>query len=717
MGKGTLATTLRCTGLALIVLGAFVLLPAAAEGQGCTAGFHGVSIFKQCVSPKNRCATDADCSDSDACNGIEQCATEENPGSNVVECTITLQNPTVHCDNITLLDASDAILNATGSGASSSSIQITGVSTGVVSGTCTAGTDLGGATTCTIAPGGTVNFLANYYTTVPTDPSTLNDQATVNVQDTCSGSPTGCSGTPNSVQFTASTNTVSGCSPGTPLVCNDGNACTTDSCDPATGCVTAPVDCNDGLFCTDDSCDTVTGCQHTPHVCNDDLNCTTDTCNEANDVCDFTPVVCKQDANLCNTEACDPADGVCKSGPDTVCPDDSNLCNGPEACVPATGQCASGPPLNCDDGLFCTDDSCDPATGCTHTAHVCNDNNLCTTDTCNEDANTCDFTAVVCASDGNLCNGPETCDPKTGGCVSGPPLNCDDSLFCTDDSCVPETGCAHTTHDCADKDNCTTDTCNEANDICDHTPVVCQQDSNLCTLEACDPTDGQCKSGAPTTCTDDGNLCNGPETCNPTTGGCVSGPPLDCNDGLFCTDDSCDPATGCAHATHDCDDADECTIDTCNEDQNRCDHAPSTDPACNPVGGRMTGGGSIFTKAGGRVTHGFELHCDPEVGPNNLEINWGGGNHFHLENLLTAICTDDPAIAPRPPSADFDTYNGTGTGSCNGVEGASITFVLTDAGEPGKKDFASFEITGCPDGLTLSVSGNLNKGNQQAHKN
>jgi hypothetical protein len=130
----------------------------------------------------------------------------------------------------------------------------------------------------------------------------------------------------------------------------------------------------------------------------------------------------------------------------------------------------------------------------------------------------------------------------------------------------------------------------------------------------------------------------------------------------------------------------------------------------------MTGGGSIFTKAGGRVTHGFELHCDPEIGPNNLEINWGPGNHFHLTELLTAVCTDDPTIVPRPPSADFDTYVGTGIGSCNGVDGATITFTLTDAGEPGKKDFASYEISGCPGGLTLTVSGNLNKGNQQAHK-
>ncbi len=364
MGKGNLATILRCTGLALLVVGAFVLAPAAAQAGVCTAGFHGVSIFKSCVSPKNRCATDADCSDSDQCNGIEQCATEENPGSNVVECTITLANPAIHCDNMTLLDASDAILNATGSGASSSTIQLLSDCTSVVSGTCTAGTDLGGATTCTIAPGGQCQFLANYYTTVPTDPSTLNDQATVSVQDTCSGGAQGCSTTPNSVQFTASTDTVSGCSPGTPL------------------------NCDDGLFCTDDSCVPATGCAHVPHPCNDSNLCTTDTCNEDTNGCQFTPVVCTQDSNLCTLEACDPTDGVCKSGTPTSCPDDGVACNGPESCDPATGGCVSGPP-------------------------------------------------VTCTDDGNACNGPEHCVEPGGTCESGPAVVCDDPI-CT--ACNPTSG-------------------------------------------------------------------------------------------------------------------------------------------------------------------------------------------------------------------------------------------------------------------------------------
>jgi len=308
MGNPKLGLILRCTGLALVVLGAFVLLPAAAQAQ-CIPGQHGVSIFKSCISPKNRCATDADCSDADFCNGIEQCATEESPGSNVLDCDITLGNPITHCDNETILEAADAVLNATGPGASSSTIVIASAS-GVVSGTCTAGTDLGGAVTCTIAPGGDVHFRANYYTTVFTDPTPLNDQASVTVSDTCSGSPSGCSSTPNTVQFTAATDTVSGCSPGTPLVCNDNNACTSDSCVPATGCVFTPnPPCNDNNACTTDTCDPAIGCVFTPNApCNDNNACTTDTCDPVLG-CVFTPNAPCDDNNTCTDDTCDPVLG------------------------------------------------------------------------------------------------------------------------------------------------------------------------------------------------------------------------------------------------------------------------------------------------------------------------------------------------------------------------------------------------------------------------
>lgn len=131
--------------------------------------------------------------------------------------------------------------------------------------------------------------------------------------------------------------------------------------------------------------------------------------------------------------------------------------------------------------------------------------------------------------------------------------------------------------------------------------------------------------------------------------------------------------------------------------------------------GRMTGGGSVFTSDGTRVTHGFELHCDKAKQPNNLEINWGPGNHFHLDKLTSATCKDDPSINPTPPPAGFDTYIGKGTGTYNGAPGATARWTFTDAGEPGTDDTAKIVIFDANGVKVLSVSGKLTFGNHQAH--
>lgn len=49
-----------------------------------------------------------------------------------------------------------------------------------------------------------------------------------------------------------------------PVDCDDGNRCTSDVCDPATGCAHAPVTCDDGNPCTTDECSPETGCSFTP---------------------------------------------------------------------------------------------------------------------------------------------------------------------------------------------------------------------------------------------------------------------------------------------------------------------------------------------------------------------------------------------------------------------------------------------------------------------
>lgn len=131
--------------------------------------------------------------------------------------------------------------------------------------------------------------------------------------------------------------------------------------------------------------------------------------------------------------------------------------------------------------------------------------------------------------------------------------------------------------------------------------------------------------------------------------------------------------------------------------------------------GRMTGGGSVFTAAGARVTHGFELHCDASKSPNNLQVNWGKGNRFHLTSLTSAACSDDGSISEGNPVAGFDTYKGKGTGNYNGMLGATAEWTFTDAGEPGSADSVTLTIKDAGATTVLTVTGTLNSGNQQAH--
>lgn len=147
--------------------------------------------------------------------------------------------------------------------------------------------------------------------------------------------------------------------------------------------------------------------------------------------------------------------------------------------------------------------------------------------------------------------------------------------------------------------------------------------------------------------------------------------------------------------------------------------------------GRMTGGGKIVAdKTGvradgyeGTATHGFELHCDASNSPNNLEVNWGKGNKFHLDEVQSATClnvlglgTDKGLVTdPWPPAAGFNVHSGVGSGSLNGVPGATIQWWFTDFGEPGKNDHSSIIIKDAHGNLVMVIKGNLLNGNHQAH--
>jgi hypothetical protein len=143
--------------------------------------------------------------------------------------------------------------------------------------------------------------------------------------------------------------------------------------------------------------------------------------------------------------------------------------------------------------------------------------------------------------------------------------------------------------------------------------------------------------------------------------------------------------------------------------------APPSPPPPSSLPGRMTGGGSVFESDGTRVTHGFEVHCDTKDVPNSLEINWPG-HRFHLETLVSAFCFKDPAINAGHPTDTFNTYVGVGTGLFDGAPGAIANWTFTDAGEPGSNDTATIVIKDSLGNVVLTVSGKLDMGNQQAHK-
>jgi len=91
---------------------------------------------------------------------------------------------------------------------------------------------------------------------------------------------------------TGETCSAATCGDGSAIDCDDGVACTTDSCEPAVGCTATPDDsaCDDGIACTADVCATLTGCSHQPDdsLCDDHNLCTGDACNSSTLECEYS---------------------------------------------------------------------------------------------------------------------------------------------------------------------------------------------------------------------------------------------------------------------------------------------------------------------------------------------------------------------------------------------------------------------------------------------
>ncbi|MBI5610599.1 MAG: hypothetical protein HY902_17115, partial [Deltaproteobacteria bacterium] len=106
--------------------------------------------------------------------------------------------------------------------------------------------------------------------------------------------------------------------------CSDGSACTASAACKAGVCaVTASVDCNDGDACTTDTCDALVGCVHKQANCSDGNPCTVDQCDPKTSACSFSagPMEgkgCDADQNGCTVNDVCKA-GTCLAGPAVLC--------------------------------------------------------------------------------------------------------------------------------------------------------------------------------------------------------------------------------------------------------------------------------------------------------------------------------------------------------------------------------------------------------------
>ncbi|MBT9556014.1 MAG: hypothetical protein IV100_08300 [Myxococcales bacterium] len=226
--------------------------------------------------------------------------------------------------------------------------------------------------------------------------------------------------------------------PGAAPPCEDGDsACVDSSCDPLTGeClldVHAGAECDDGDPCSlVDRCSASGTCVGEPKICDDGIACTLDTCIDTGDgACKFvaSDAFC-EDGSPCSVNTCD-ADVGCKSSVSKDPCDDGNPCTIADACI--TGSLCRG--------TLAPGCTCETKADCAffEDGDACNGTLVCDDGECTIDPNT----VVACPYDGVGCKTDWICKPETGQCI-GTPLSCDDDDPCTQDACDSILGCMNT---------------------------------------------------------------------------------------------------------------------------------------------------------------------------------------------------------------------------------------------------------------------------------
>jgi hypothetical protein len=392
--------------------------------------------------------------------------------------------------------------------------------------------------------------------------------------------------------------------------CPDDDPCRVVNCDPAHGCVSAPVPANEpggcptgSVCCADGRCTplgTASNCAAcgdavsaetpfcstalglveclTPHDCGVSDACTTVTCEAG--VCGsfVTENAPCDDGDPCTVADRCRTDGFC-AGTTVVC-DPPDQCHEAAVCNPTTGACEYQPKANntpCDDGNPCThDDVCIDGV-CGGTPVVCMALDQC------HDPGVCDAATGLCSNpakangtpcaDGNACTQTDTC--QAGLCVGGDPVVCTALDACHDPGvCDTETGlCTNPAKPdgvgCSDGNACTqTDTC-QAGVCTGANPVECAPPDQCHEFGTCNAATGECEYRPKA----DGSTCAGADLCLTVytcqAGVCTGREPVVCPDPDQChTAGACNPATGtCSNPAKSdgtaCETGNLCTSDTC----------------------------------------------------------------------------------------------------------------------------------------------------------
>jgi hypothetical protein len=178
------------------------------------------------------------------------------------------------------------------------------------------------------------------------------------------------------------------CQPGDALDCDDEDPCTDDSCDFRLGCFNeentgpcedgdacttgdrcqhgdcdgdVPLDCNDERACTSDTCDSASGCVNAPIEghCDDGEDCTGDTLTVSDCSCENARITarvhgdgcCPAGANAVQDSDCDPVCGNRVAEPGEHC--DTAISSGTEGSCPSTCDDADPCTLDNHEGTLC----------------------------------------------------------------------------------------------------------------------------------------------------------------------------------------------------------------------------------------------------------------------------------------------------------------------------------------------------------------------------